>query len=64
MKLKWIYWVSTGLLAAIYLGGGTLYLSNISGVTSRNKFRPPPDRRPHVRAAPTKENTDVESSHR
>jgi len=24
MKLKWIYWVSTGLLAAIYLGGGTL----------------------------------------
>jgi hypothetical protein len=37
MKLKWIYWVSTGLLAAIYLGGGTLYLSNISGVTSRNK---------------------------
>jgi len=25
------------LLAAIYLGGGTLYLSNISGVTSRNK---------------------------
>jgi hypothetical protein len=37
MKLKWIYWVSTGLLAAIYLGGGTQYLSNISGVTSRNK---------------------------
>jgi hypothetical protein len=37
MKLKWIYWVSTGLLAAIYLGGGTLYLSNISGITSRNK---------------------------
>ena len=25
MKLKWIYWVSTGLLAAIDLGGGTLY---------------------------------------
>lgn len=37
MKLKWIYWVSTGLPAANYLGGGTLYLSNISGVTCRNK---------------------------
>jgi hypothetical protein len=37
MKLKLIYWVSTGLLAAIYLGGETLDLSNISGVTSRNE---------------------------
>jgi hypothetical protein len=37
MKLKWIYWVLTGLLAAFYLGGGTLYASNISGVTSQNK---------------------------
>jgi hypothetical protein len=34
MKLKWIYWMPTGLPAAIYLGGGTLHLSNISGVTS------------------------------
>jgi hypothetical protein len=31
MKLKWIYWVSTGLLAAIYLGGGTLYLFDARG---------------------------------
>lgn len=32
MKLKWVYWISTGLLTAIYLAGGAMYLSNISGV--------------------------------
>ena len=37
MKLEWIYWVSMGLLAAISVGGETLYLSNISDVISRNR---------------------------
>jgi hypothetical protein len=32
MKLKWVYWISTGLLSAIYLGAGVFYLSNIAGV--------------------------------
>jgi hypothetical protein len=32
MKQKWIYWITTGLLAAIYLAGGAYYLSDISGV--------------------------------
>lgn len=32
MKAKWIYWGATGLLAALYLGGGAYYFSNISGV--------------------------------
>lgn len=32
MKLKWIYWIATGLLALIYLAGGTYYLSDIAGV--------------------------------
>lgn len=32
MKLKWIYWAATGLLALIYLAGGAYYLSDIAGV--------------------------------
>ncbi|ENN83862.1 hypothetical protein RHSP_41591 (plasmid) [Rhizobium freirei PRF 81] len=32
MKLKWIYWTATGLLALIYLAGGAYYLSDIAGV--------------------------------
>jgi hypothetical protein len=29
---KWIYWISTVLLAAMYLAGATMYLSDIAGV--------------------------------
>ncbi|MGV6484092.1 DoxX family protein [Stenotrophomonas indicatrix] len=29
---KWAYWISTVLLAAMYLAGATMYLSNISGI--------------------------------
>lgn len=32
MKLKWIYWIATGLVVAIYLAGGAYYLSDIAGV--------------------------------
>ncbi|CUX70080.1 MULTISPECIES: DoxX family protein [Agrobacterium] len=32
MKLKWIYWASTGLLSLIYLAGGAYYLSDLVGV--------------------------------
>lgn len=32
MKLKWIYWIATSLLALIYLAGGAYYLSDIAGV--------------------------------
>ncbi|QCJ01042.1 DoxX family protein [Agrobacterium larrymoorei] len=32
MKLKWIYWVATGLLSLIYLAGGAYYLSDLAGV--------------------------------
>jgi len=31
-KAKWIYWSSTLLLAAIYVAGGLMYLSNIPGI--------------------------------
>jgi quinol monooxygenase YgiN len=36
MKRKWIYWVSTGLLAAICLGGGTLYIRRLESNHSRS----------------------------
>jgi DoxX-like family len=32
MKMKWVYWGATGLLALMYLAGAAMYLSNISGV--------------------------------
>ncbi|OCJ70548.1 hypothetical protein A6U96_05555 [Agrobacterium tumefaciens] len=32
MKLKWIYWAATGVLALIYLLGGAYYLSDMAGV--------------------------------
>lgn len=32
MAKKWAYWISTGLLAAIYLAGGAYYISDIAGV--------------------------------
>lgn len=32
MKLKWIYWTATTVLALIYLAGGAYYLSDIAGV--------------------------------
>ncbi|MDQ0561889.1 hypothetical protein QO004_003690 [Rhizobium mesoamericanum] len=32
MKLKWIYWVATNVLALIYLMGGAYYLSDMAGV--------------------------------
>ncbi len=32
MKLKWVYWTATAILAAIYLMGGAYYLSDIAGV--------------------------------
>lgn len=31
MKLKWVDWIATGLLLAIYLARWAMYLSNISG---------------------------------
>lgn len=30
--LKWVYWISTAILAFIYLSGGAYYLSDIAGV--------------------------------
>ncbi|HYP85359.1 DoxX family protein [Variovorax sp.] len=32
MKIKWVYWASTALLAMLYVAGGTMYLSNIAGI--------------------------------
>lgn len=32
MKLKWIYWIATVLVALLYLAGGAYYLSDIAGV--------------------------------
>ncbi len=32
MKLKWIYWIATTIIAAIYLLAGAYYLSDIAGV--------------------------------
>ena len=32
MKQKWLYWISTSLLAAMYIAGGVMYLSDIEGV--------------------------------
>lgn len=32
MSKKRVYWISTGLLAAIYLAGGAYYISDIAGV--------------------------------
>lgn len=32
MKLKWIYWIATAVLALLYLAGGAYYLSDIAGV--------------------------------
>ncbi|MBB4188540.1 hypothetical protein GGE07_005219 [Sinorhizobium terangae] len=32
MKLKWIYWTATALLALMYLAGGAYYLSDMAGV--------------------------------
>lgn len=29
MNLKWVYWISTSLLAATYVAGGAMYLTNI-----------------------------------
>ena len=32
MNLKWVYWASTFLLAAMYVAGGAMYLTNIAMV--------------------------------
>lgn len=32
MNMKWVYWIATGLLSLIYIGGGLMYLFNIAMV--------------------------------
>jgi hypothetical protein len=32
MSIKWVYWAATVLLSLIYVGGGLMYLSNITMV--------------------------------
>jgi hypothetical protein len=29
MNIKWVYWIATGLLSLMYVGGGLMYLTNI-----------------------------------
>jgi hypothetical protein len=32
MRMKWLYWGATGILALMYLAGGAMYLSDIAGI--------------------------------